>query len=119
MKKFIFITVVALTCSFGHVYAQVQHTNCTNSGTDASAIGNDSHGRGNYSFAVGFSTNALGENSFAFGHKVTTTGAYSVAVGYHAVADKRKPRRHHDQQSEAERRFRREWNDPNKVNTHG
>jgi len=69
-----FILLVALAWSLGHVQAQIKHTNCTNGGTDASAIGNDSHGRGNYSFAAGRYIKANMNNSYVFGSGVSLGG---------------------------------------------
>jgi hypothetical protein len=62
------IILVALSWSFGFVYAQVSYTNCAiDTSKFSSAIGYNSHSSGVCSFAAGYRTRAYGDNSFVFG----------------------------------------------------
>jgi len=69
-KRSKFIFLLALACSLGHVQAQVSYNGCSNDGEDASAIGNDTHGIGDYSFAAGRYIKANMNNSFVLAQEL-------------------------------------------------
>lgn len=68
MKRLItMILIGAITGAFNLLQAQVSYSNCSNSGTNANALGYYSLATGNYSFAAGYYTKATANNSFTFG----------------------------------------------------
>lgn len=85
MKKLFSISIILgalISLSIHSLNAQVSYTGCSNSGTNSSALGNNSSTSGNYSFAFGYYTKASANNSFSFGSGTYVQGGGLGSVSY-------------------------------------
>lgn len=83
------ITLFLLTFCLGlchSSFAQVQYSNCSATGTNASAIGNKTTASGNNALAGGYTSQASGSNSLAFGYNSKATQSTTTAIGNTAIA---------------------------------
>ena len=83
MKKL--YALLALTISLS-MNAQIATTSTSNTGTDASAIGNTTTANGDYSTAMGRDSQASGNYSVAMGYGSTAQGLISTAMGLSTTA---------------------------------